>query len=126
MDFFHNWGVSSVKLQMALEVLLELLLRVRILQCLLSFVFYTCLVTSIGCCTSATINPLSCKFERSSVDIKIGFNSILFAFSPCVYSWLVQLITDVMLQALVQPSSPWANYLWKLKIEINYEVTKHI
>ena len=87
---------------------------------LLSFVFYTCLVSSIGCCTSATINPLSCKVERSSVDIKIGFNSILFAFSPCVYSWLVQLITDVMLQALVQPSSSWANYLWKLKIEINY------
>ena len=121
-----QWGVSSVKLQMALEVLLELLLQ---LQLRLSLAHHASkntfmLVKFRVLYISATVNQLSCKFERSSEDIKIGFNSILFAFSPCVYSWLVQLITDVMLQALVQPSSPWANYLWKLKIEINYESHK--
>ena len=30
MEFFHNWGVSLVKLQMALEVLLELLLQLQL------------------------------------------------------------------------------------------------
>ena len=55
-----QWGVSSVKLQMELEVLLEVHLQLQ----------------------------LSCEVESSSVGTEIGFN--LFSFYlhfPCVYSY---------------------------------------
>ena len=81
-----QWGVSSVKLQMELEVLLEVHLQ---LQSRLSLVHHAskktsmlvkfhvlyCLLLVLG---SATLNQLSCEVERSSVGTEIGFN--LFSF----------------------------------------------
>ena len=91
-----QWGVSSVKLQMELEVLLEVHLQ---LQSRLSLVHHAskktsmlvkfhvlyCLLLVLG---SATLNQLSCEVESSSVGTEIGFN--LFSFYlhfPCVYSY---------------------------------------